>query len=188
MPLCRCRCQCKCECECECRVFAFLNVLENDLLKISLARHRGKTTSKLIKNLLPSLKNVTPVAWRSIRATSTPSIATFCGPRGRRTFRQDESQEENDDDHDDDDDEGNCVGGTDIERYFGWFVWVGNLIYNCKCIFQQKSWGNNPPPLSLSPSCPIDAAKQDFKLYIYEQDKIVTFNMFRSLWIVIRDI
>lgn len=54
-------------CVCDCRVFAFLNVLENDLLKISLARHRGKTTSKLIKNLLPSLKNVTPVARRSIR-------------------------------------------------------------------------------------------------------------------------
>lgn len=60
-------CDSVCVCMCDCRVFAFLNVLENDLLKISLARHRGKTTSKLIKNLLPSLKNVTPVARRSIR-------------------------------------------------------------------------------------------------------------------------
>lgn len=77
-------------CRRECRVvFAFLNVLENDLLKISLARHRGKTTSKLIKNLLPSLKNVTPVACRSIPATL---LAPALLPTGRgRTFHEDEN-------------------------------------------------------------------------------------------------
>lgn len=95
-------------CVCVCRVFAFLNVLENDLLKISLARHRGKTTSKLIKNLLPSLKNVTPVARRSIR------------PRGKvRTLREDESAAAEEGEEAEEDGERTLPGAFDIERYFG---------------------------------------------------------------------
>lgn len=81
---------------CVCRVFAFLNVLENDLLKISLARHRGKTTSKLIKNLLPSLKNVTPVARRSIRPRGAR-----CAPYGR--MRVQEAAEEGEEEEEEED-------------------------------------------------------------------------------------
>jgi len=64
---------CQCQCDCECRRLCISQCTRKRFIKnIFGTASRQKTTSKLIKNLLPSLKNVTPVACRSIRATFPP--------------------------------------------------------------------------------------------------------------------